>query len=81
MHARSRFESQSLKSSTPPPTAPQNTMDTRGRGGKVALIVTVRPTPPDRLPHSLWFAKKALSIKITVCWLIEKGLELHVECS
>jgi hypothetical protein len=41
-------------------------MDARGRGGKVALIVAVRPTPPDRVPHSLWFAKKALRIKITV---------------
>lgn len=41
-------------------------MDSRGRGGKVALVVTVRPTPAERLPHSLFFAKKALSIKITV---------------
>jgi hypothetical protein len=54
----------------PTPTYPtpflQHSMDSRGRGGKVALIVTVRPSQPDRLPHSLWFATKALRIKITV---------------
>ncbi|KAI8471335.1 MAG: hypothetical protein J3K34DRAFT_506797 [Monoraphidium minutum] len=52
----------------------EHSMDSvRGRGGKLALIVTVRPTPAERLPHSLFFAQKALSIKITAA----KNEHLH----
>ena len=55
-------------------------MDARGRGGKVALLVTVRPTPAERLHHSLLFAQKALKIKLTVrtgrCPWLPHGLSL-----
>ncbi|GBF97531.1 hypothetical protein Rsub_10454 [Raphidocelis subcapitata] len=43
----------------------EHSMDARGRGGRVALVVTLRPTPPERLHHSLLFAQKALRIRIT----------------